>query len=59
MHEVYKDIVRRLRDKHKAFVATSNPNAGKIFKESADAIEELVKEVERLQKKISVQEKEK
>ena len=46
---MYDDLIKRLREKYKAYVATYNAKSGQIFKDSADAIEELTKESERWQ----------
>jgi hypothetical protein len=38
----YEDLVKRLRMKQWSYEVTGNKNAGKIFAEAADAIEELL-----------------
>ena len=44
---MYDELVKQLREKHQAYVATYNAKSGQIFKDAADAIEELAKESER------------
>ena len=41
---MYDDLVKQLREKHQAYVATYNAKSGQIFKDSADAIERLLAE---------------
>lgn len=46
---MYDELVKQLREKHQAYVATYNVKSGQIFKDAADAIEKLAKESERWQ----------
>lgn len=40
-----KKLIEELRNKHRAYVLTANPNAGQIFLDAADAIESLQSEL--------------
>ena len=42
---MYEDLIKQLREKHQAYVATYNAKSGQIFKDSADAIERLLAEM--------------
>ena len=45
----YSKLIKKLRGKHKAYVATGNAKSAEIFSEAADAIEDLMLEVEALE----------
>ena len=38
---MYEDLVKELRQKHRAYVLTDNAKPGQLFADAADAIEEL------------------
>ena len=43
----HEELIKALREKHRAYVGTYNPTAGQIFADAADAIEQLLNEQEK------------
>ena len=40
---MYDELVKELRNKYRAYVVTGNEKQGRLFKQAANAIEELVR----------------
>lgn len=43
---MYEELVNELRNKYRAYVATDNEKPGRLFKQAADALEEIQKYLE-------------
>jgi len=51
---MYDEIILKLRNLHRAYVATDNAKPGQLFADAADAIEHLQKTVLRLEDELGI-----